>query len=140
MDTATFFKIANNTAMLGWLMLLIVPKWKYTIPTVVSFIIFFLSISYTFIIIKAFPFIKPDVFSSLSTIRNLFANDTALLAGWIHYLAFDLFVGVYIVKEAHKFEINRLIVIILLPLTFIFGPIGYVAFQIIKTIKAQIKK
>ena len=140
MDTTTFFKIANNTAMLGWLLLLIVPKWKYTIPTVVSFIIFFLSISYTFIIIKALPFIKADVFSSLDTIRNLFANDTALLAGWIHYLAFDLFVGVYIIKEAHKFEINRLIVTFLLPLTFLFGPIGYVAFQIIKTIKMLVKK
>ena len=140
MDTTTIFKIVNNIAMLAWLFLLIVPKWKYTIPSVVSFIIFFLSISYTFIIIKALPLIKPDVFSSLSSIRNLFANDTTLLAGWIHYLAFDLFVGVYIVKEAQKYFIHRSIVTILLPLTFLFGPIGYVAFQIIKTIKAQIKK
>ena len=140
MDTTTIFKIVNNIAMLAWLFLLIVPKWKYTIPSVVSFIIFFLSISYTFIIIKALPLIKPDVFSSLSSIRNLFANDTTLLAGWIHYLAFDLFVGVYIVKEAQKYFIHRSIVTILLPLTFLFGPIGYVAFQIIKTIKMQIKK
>lgn len=140
MDTTLFFKIANNTAMLGWLLLLIVPKWKYTIPFIVSAIIFFLTGSYTFIIVKTLPFIKPDVFSSLATIRNLFQNDIALLAGWVHYLAFDLFVGIYIVKESEKCKIHRLIVTLLLPLTFLFGPIGYAAFQIIKTIKNQIKK
>ena len=140
MDTTTFFKIANNAAMFGWLLLLIAPKWKYTIPTLVSFIIFFLSTSYTFIIIKTLPYIKPDVFSSLTTIRNLFANDIALLAGWIHYLVFDLFVGVYILREAEKIKLHRLVVTILLPITFLFGPIGYVTFQIIKTIKMQVKK
>jgi len=140
MDTSIFFKIANNFAMLGWLLLLIVPKWKYTIPFIVSAIISFLAVSYTFIIIKALPFIKPDVFSSLATIRNLFQNDTALLAGWVHYLAFDLFVGVYIVREAEKYKIHRLIVTLLLPLIFLFGPIGYVAFKIIKTIKTQVRK
>ena len=140
MHTETLFKIANNTAMLGWLLLLVVPKWKFTIPIIISFIIFFLAGLYTFVIVKALPFIKPDVFSSLTTIRNLFQNDTALLAGWVHYLAFDLFVGVYIVRESEKIKLHRLVVTILLPVTFLFGPIGYLVFQIIKTIKSQMKK
>ena len=54
------------------------------------------------------------------------------LAGWVHYLAFDLFIGANIAREVADRGISRLFLIVLLPLTFLFGPIGYFAFVIVR--------
>jgi hypothetical protein len=68
-------------------------------------------------------------FSSLSGVRQLFANDWALLAGWVHYLAFDLFVGAWIAAETERARFSRLVLIPILPLTFMFGPAGFLLFH-----------
>jgi hypothetical protein len=54
-----------------------------------------------------------------------------LLAGWIHYLAFDLFVGRWIASEADKMGISRLIQGPILFGTFMFGPLGLLVFHIL---------
>ena len=67
-------------------------------------------------------------FGSIEEIRALFANDSALVAGWFHYLAFDLFVGTWIVREGLKHNLPRLLLLLCLPLTFLFGPAGLLLF------------
>jgi hypothetical protein len=71
-------------------------------------------------------------FSSLSGVRQLFANDWLLLAGWVHYLAFDLFVGAWIAAETERANLSRLVLIPILPLTFMFGPVGYLLFHAVR--------
>src|SRR5262249_20046973 len=71
-------------------------------------------------------------FASLAEVRQLFANDWALLAGWMHYLAFDLFVGAWIAAETERANLSRLVLIPVLPLTFLFGPTGFLLFQFIR--------
>jgi hypothetical protein len=73
----------------------------------------------------------------LANVKALFQNDNAVAAGWIHYLAFDLFVGAYIVREARNNQISRWIYSIALPFTFMFGPMGYLIFFLMKTIKTK---
>ena len=74
-------------------------------------------------------------FSTLQNVQHLFENERALLAGWIHYLAFDLYMGVQIVKQTQELKISHLYNLFLLPVTFLFGPIGFVLFFLIKTYK-----
>ena len=62
----------------------------------------------------------------------LFTSPWAATAGWVHYLAFDLFIGAWITAEVLRLGIVRLVLIVLLPLTFLFGPIGLLAFFIAK--------
>jgi hypothetical protein len=71
-------------------------------------------------------------FSSLPAVRQLFADDWALLAGWIHYLAFDLFIGAWIARHTERAQLSRLILIPILPLTFLFGPVGLLLFLAIR--------
>ncbi len=71
-------------------------------------------------------------FSTLQGVRQLFSNDWALLAGWVHYLAFDLFVGAWIARDAARANLSRLVLVPVLPLTFLFGPAGFLLFVIIK--------
>ncbi|MBX3515055.1 MAG: DUF4281 domain-containing protein [Xanthobacteraceae bacterium] len=73
-------------------------------------------------------------FDSLPAVRQLFSNDWALLAGWVHYLAFDLFVGAWIARDASRSGVSRWFMIPVLPLTFLFGPAGLLLFQGIKAV------
>lgn len=78
-----------------------------------------------------------ESFSTLANVKALFQNDNAVAMGWIHYLAFDLFVGAYIVRKSQALQISRWLYTIPLPFTFMFGPVGYLLFFIIKTVKTQ---
>ena len=80
--------------------------------------------------IGAFFFRAKGGFDSLAHVQELFTYPWAALAGWMHYLAFDLFIGAMIAREVINCGIPRWFLIILLPLTFMFGPIGYVGFQL----------
>ena len=71
-------------------------------------------------------------FSSIEAVRALFQSDALLVAGWLHYLAFDLFVGAWEVRTARAAGIPHLLVIPCLALTFLFGPLGFLAFLILR--------
>ena len=58
----------------------------------------------------------------------------ALTAGWIHYLAFDLFVGTWIAQRAARLGLPHLATIPLLALTFLFGPAGLLAFFALRAV------
>jgi hypothetical protein len=73
-------------------------------------------------------------FASLAGVRQLFATDWLLLAGWMHYLAFDLFVGAWIAGETERAGLSRLVLIPVLPLTFMFGPAGFLLFHVVRLI------
>ncbi len=132
MTADQLFQIANPVALLGWLVLIAgiifkKPMWRdivagQVVPTALAFI-------YTCLIV--FFWAKAEGgFDTLPNVQKLFTYAWAALAGWVHYLAFDLFVGAHISKRVMEEGLPRLLLIILLPLTFMFGPIGYLGFQI----------
>jgi Domain of unknown function (DUF4281) len=73
-------------------------------------------------------------FGSIDQVRALFADDSALAAGWLHYLAFDLFVGAWIVRDAATRQLPGLLVLPCLPLTFLFGPAGLLAYFAVRLV------
>lgn len=124
MNLEPVFSIANMIAMAGWLLLVIVPKWRYTTSLVTSMLIpGLLGMAYTYLIVTEFGSTEGG-FGSLAQVSLLFQNPAALLAGWIHYLAFDLFIGSWEVRDAQRHGINHLFVIPCLFFTFMFGPAG----------------
>ena len=67
-------------------------------------------------------------FNSLDAVAQLFSHRWALLAGWIHFLAFDLFVGSWIAADASTRGLARPPLVLVLLLTFLFGPAGLLAY------------
>jgi len=65
-------------------------------------------------------------FGSLSEVRQLFTNDMVLVAGWVHYLAFDLFIGAWTAAMMDRAGVSRIIQGFVLPVIFLFGPAGFV--------------
>ena len=78
-------------------------------------------------------------FGSLSDVASLFANPWLLLAGWLHYLAFDLFVGAWEVRTARAEGIPHWQVVPCLALTFLFGPAGFFVFSALRLSAARTK-
>jgi hypothetical protein len=62
----------------------------------------------------------------------LFRNEYLLLAGWIHYLAFDLFIGSWQVRDAERNGVPHLAVVPCLVLTFLLGPTGLLLYLLIR--------
>lgn len=79
-------------------------------------------------------------FGSLADVAQLFANPWLLLAGWMHYLAFDLAIGAVMARKVFDEGLPRLILVPVLPLTFLFGPIGWLVFEILRLIVPKLRR
>ena len=134
MNAETVFSIANFIALAGWILLVFVPRWNWTRKIVLSGAVsMLLAVAYLILIILFFGRSEGG-FGSLAEVGKLFTNQWALLAGWIHYLAFDLFVGSWEVKDAQARGISHWLVIPCLVLTFLLGPIGFLLYHILRLI------
>lgn len=140
MKAEQIFSIANTVALLSWLLLIIVPRWKFTKIAIRSGAIPLLLAATYLILIVLFFGAAEGGFSSLAGVMKLFTNEWAVLAGWIHYLAFDLFVGIWEVKDAEKRGISHWLVVPCLILTFMLGPIGFLLYSILRFFKSRGEK
>ncbi len=132
MKAEQIFSIVNLVAIIGWLLIAILPRWKYTRLVVVSGAIpLLLAVAYLVLIVLFFGRAEGG-FGSLADVMKLFTNEWAVLAGWIHYLAFDLFVGSWEVRDSQEKGVSHVLVIPCLILTFLFGPIGFMAYSILR--------
>lgn len=128
------FQLASQIALPGWLLLMFASNWKWTSRIVVGFIIVALAATYAFLVL---PMFSPEMFSSFGTLEgvmNLFTDPTAVLVGWIHYLAFDLMVGWFIVFDAQREGINRWFLIPCLLFTFMLGPVGFLMYLLLRLV------
>jgi prepilin signal peptidase PulO-like enzyme (type II secretory pathway) len=132
MKAEQIFSIANMIALLSWVVLAVAPRWTVTRKVILSGAIpLLLSAAYLVLIVMFFGKAEGG-FDSLPNVMKLFTNEWATLAGWIHYLAFDLFVGAWEVKDAQTRGISHWFVIPCLVLTFLFGPIGFLLYSILR--------
>jgi hypothetical protein len=121
------FQIANPVAMLGWGLLLLAPRWRGTRVLVLSGALPLLLAGAYAVLITAHYLGAHGAeggFSSLADVARLFRDPWALLAGWVHYLCFDLSVGAWEVRDAQRRGVPQLLLIPCLLLTFLFGPVG----------------
>ena len=122
------FQAATFAAMLGWLALLVspwAPIWSDRVAG--TFVPLVLAVGYT-VLIVAFWGEADGGFATLDDVAALFASREVLLAGWVHYLAFDLFVGAWEVRQARRDALPFLFVVPCLVLTFLAGPLGLALF------------
>lgn len=135
-DPTTAFNLAGKLVMLGWLGLiaaLFVERARPAAQMAARMIIpALLAIAYGLLIWTGFHEAEGGGFGSIGEIRALFASDSALVAGWLHYLAFDLFVGSWIVAEGVGRRVPVLLILPCLPLTLLFGPLGLLLFILLR--------
>ncbi len=125
------FNIANVFALLGWIVLVFLPSHRAAVEGVARTLVpGLLSIAYALILIPLVLRGGGGSVASWEGVATALNQPWLLIAGWLHYLAFDLLVGVWQVETARKEGIPYLAVLPCLLLTFILGPIGYLAFLV----------
>jgi hypothetical protein len=138
MTSTALFTFANNLALFGWILLLIVPEWKYTRTTIINVAIpLLLSVLYFYLIVVHFGAMQEGGFGSIAELKILFSNDDLILLGWVHYLAFDLFIGTWEYFDAKKNGINRFLIIPCQVLTFLAGPVGLLLYIVLRAIMTK---
>ena len=132
MDPAIIFSAANNLAMAGWLAMLVAPRTRLVTWWICGLgIPGLLALLYALFMLLYAPHAEGG-FSSLADVALLFRHDGVLLAGWVHYLAFDMFIGAWMCRMAAAEGMNVWAVRICLPPTFLVGPVGLLLFLILR--------
>ena len=131
------FTICSNVAVVGWILIILRPRWRWTARLVCAVILpGLLGIVYTYLIL-AYLGDALGGFGSLDDVSILFQNRHALLAGWIHYLAFDLFIGCWEIRDAQSIGLPHLLVVPCLVLTFLLGPIGLILYLTARYVRTR---
>lgn len=132
MDAETLFQIANTAALTGWVALLAHPVAPGAVGLYAGRILpLGLSVLYAGLVL-AFWSSSEGGFGSLPDVMRLFDMPQIALAGWVHFLAFDLFVGAWIAGAARTAGLPFMLVLPCLALTFLFGPAGLLAYFILQ--------
>jgi len=137
MNPDQVFGICNVIALSGWLVLIFLPGWFSSDKFIVGVIITLLAIVYTSIIINHFSIRNVNNFSTVNGVSELFKNPYLLVAGWVHYLAFDLLAGVFMKKNAIIHGVSHWVLIPCLLLTFMLGPAGLLLYLLIRFITTR---
>jgi ABA DEFICIENT 4-like len=131
MTAEQLFSTLNLIAVAGWVLLVFLPRMRWT-STVVPIVMAFLFAVIYVVLIAATLTRSEGGFSSLASVRTLFDNPWLLLAGWTHYLAFDLFIGGWEVRDSQRHGIPHLLIVPALVLTFLFGPAGLLLYLAVR--------
>ncbi|MGA1367571.1 MAG: ABA4-like family protein [Blastocatellia bacterium] len=122
------FMAVNSLALIGWVLLVFAPRWRWTSRLVLSGTIpLLLAGSYVVLLVSTFGQAEGG-FGSLAEVQLLFRSEWSVLTGWIHYLAFDLFIGTWELRDAQARGIAHAWLIPCLLLTFLLGPVGLLAY------------
>ena len=123
------FQAGSSLAALGWLALALSPAGARWTPAARRFAGRWvpLVLAVVYVALFAHHGMGEGGYGSLAEVQRLLAVPGLLTAGWLHYLAFDLFVGAWISERAAALGLPHLLVLPLLALTFLFGPAGLLA-------------
>ena len=133
MNPELIFKLASSLALVSWLGLAVSPycaPWSPRVRLAAGYVVPLL-LAVVFVVLFAANGMAGGGFGSIDAVQRLMAVPGLLTAGWLHYLAFDLFVGAWIAERAGVMAVPHLLLLPLLALTFMFGPAGLLAFYVL---------
>ena len=136
MDLERIFSLASVIATVGWLFLIVLPKRPLALHVAGVFFPLLLALMYLYFIAMHIRGAEGG-FGSLADVAMLFQKRELLLAGWIHYLCFDLFIGAWEIRDSQRHGIPHLVVIPCLIMTFMLGPIGLLFYFAIRSAKLR---
>ena len=125
------FSLAGMIVLPCWILIAAAPTWRWSQRLATFVAPLLLATIYVFLL-ASHPIPKGAGFNSLAQVMLLFTVPSAVLAGWLHYLAFDLFTGAWESRDAARLGISRWVVLPCLLLTFLFGPAGLALYLIVK--------
>ena len=148
MSWDSVFTISNVVALVGWLLIAVGPRGPKTLAIVLYLGVGLLCFAYALMTVglhagwlepNRLPGAPPPNFLdyNIAGLRNLFMSDGGIVLGWTHYLAFDLFIGQWIARDADNKGFSRLVQLPVLFLTLMVGPVGLLVWLIVRERRAR---
>ena len=139
------FGAANLVAIIAWVALVFLPRWPALLSALLFLIVGGLCLTYSIGLIGIMSGMLDaggtgggDAnFSSIAGVRDIFASDGGVTVGWIHYLAFDLFAGIWIARDADSKGFSRILQAPILFFTLMAGPLGLLIWLIVREGRAR---
>jgi hypothetical protein len=138
MTPETVFLICNYGILPVWALLVIAPKSPWT-----RWIVHSPLVPVLFALVYIWAFIGDTAgapggsFFTLAGVMNLFASPWIALAGWLHYLVFDLFIGAWEARDAERRSVPRFLVVPCLLVTLVVGPVGLGLYLLLRMLLAK---
>lgn len=133
MSAETLFSLANTIALVAWIALVLFQRRRWATDGVVLAAVTAFATAYVAIIATRWAG-SSGGFSSLGGVAALFSDRWLLLAGWLHYLAFDLLVGRWETRDAARLGVTPWLVAPFLAATFMFGPAGWLSYAVLRRV------
>ncbi|MEM7490787.1 MAG: ABA4-like family protein [Pseudomonadota bacterium] len=131
------FSLSFLVALVGWIALAVAPLRPGLLLRIGGRVVpVILSVGYVLLAATYFPDASGGL-TSLPEALVFFTAPGVLLAGWVHYLAFDLVVGAWAVRDARTRGVPHLAVLPCLVLTMMLGPVGFLAYMAVRAIFAR---
>ena len=126
----TIFQLSSLPVLPVWLLMIFAPRWTWTKRILESpLVILPPALLYTLLIVPSIPTALPLLANpSLPGIIGLLGSPAGATIGWIHFLAFDLFVGRWAYLDSLEHKIHPLLMAPILFLILMFGPLGFVLY------------
>ncbi len=135
MPLEILFKGANFAVLPFWLLLLVAPRWRGTQLLVHGpAVVLLLTPIYAYMLFGYGPSPQNVDMTTLYGVMSAFTAPHVVVAGWIHYLIFDLFIGAWEARDALRLHIPQLFVIPCLLATLVVGPVGLLLYLIVRFI------
>ena len=126
-----------------WLLLILLPNSKITHLFINSIIVpLILSAAYVYVIYQAYMLDESllsifDLYTGLDSAISIFSIESFLLVFWLHFLAMNLFLASWVMKDGLKYNVNRIILIISFILIYFAGPVGLVFYWLFRVFYAK---
>lgn len=138
MSPEVVFTVCTYGVLPAWILLVVAPRWPWTqrivhavwIPCIIALFYLWAAL--------AGPEVPDEAgFGDLESVMILFSSPYMMLAGWLHFLAFDLFIGAWQVRDAARSGVPHWMVVPCLVLTLLFGPLGLALYFGFRTVRAR---
>ena len=135
MNPETLFSIANAVALVGWIILALAPLRRPLAIGAARTIGVVLAVAYSTLLIRSLTGggFEGDL-TTLAGLTAAFSRREAVLVGWVHYLAFDLWVGAWATEDAGKRSVPHWALVPCLFFILMAGPFGLLLYLATRTI------
>ena len=139
----TLYMWINLGVLPFWFILIVFPQSHLSRIFVTSIFPFFiLSGVYIFVLYKSYLIgydfdVNFSLYLGLNELSRLFEDHLYIMIFWTHFIAINLFIGGWIVKDSQKFSINKVLMAVPLIVTYLIGPIGIFLYWIIRIFYAK---
>ncbi len=130
------FSLSGLLVMPFWFLMIALPLWGVTRRVIASpWIAAAPAALYAALVLPRFTEVFAAVSSpSLAGVASLLGSEFGAVVGWVHFLAFDLFVRRWVYLDSRERGINPFLMAPVLFFTFMLGPVGFLAYLIVRAV------